>query len=334
MERIAFILGEYFLSWSTILVTLASAGAVCLFLSAYLRESGNVRAAAWVVPLAMILSLAAARLLHWYCFEENYESLLTAMTDYSRGGFSLTGVFAGCLLAALLTRIFRLHRNLPQMLDCMCLAGSAGIAVGRLSSFYNATDRGQIVQSVRSMPWVYPLTNSVSGLTEYRLATFLHQAMVAAAIFLALALFLGFTKKKHRPDGDAALIFLLCYGASEVILDSMRYDSMYFRSNGFVSIIQVLGAVALGFVIVVFSVRLVRSGGFRPWYIALWLGMAALIGLAGYMEYHVQRHGNEALFAYSVMGACLSIVVFLALLIRGMAGRAAAKARAGRFLKA
>ena len=55
--------------------------------------------------------------------------------------------------------------------------------------------------------------------------------------------------------------------------------------------------------------------GFRWWYLALWTVLAALIGVAGYMEYHVQRHGNEAVFAYSVMSGCLAGVVLLTVLI-------------------
>ena len=180
------------------------------------------------------------------------------------------------------------------------------------------------------MPWVYPVTNSISGATEYRLATFLHQAMVAAVLFVMLVLFYLLAKKKYRRDGDTALLFLLCYGASEIILDSMRYDSLYFRSNGFVSIVQVLGAVSLALVIIVFSVRMVKARGFRKGYLLLWLLMAALMGLAGYMEYHVQRHGNEAVFAYSVMGTCLGLLVGLTLVIRGLSRK---KGTNGRYLE-
>lgn len=330
MEQIAFILGEHYLYWSSIILTLASAAVICLFLSVYLGSSKNATAGFFTVPLSMVLSLAAARLLHWYCYEESYASLLAAMTDFSSGGFALLGVIAGCVIAAVLTRLFQIHKNLPQMLDCMSLAGAAGIALGRLASFFNASDRGQLIQSVRTMPWVYPVTNSVSGVTEYRLATFLLQAMVTGLIFLILLLFFASRKTRQR-HGDITLVFALLYGASEVILDSTRYDSMYFRSNGFVSIVQVCGAVAIVLTVLLFSVRLVRNRGFRGWYLILWTLIAGLFGCAGYMEYYVQRHGNEAAFAYSVMGACLVLLVSLTLLIRGLAAKAIPRPRKGRY---
>ena len=202
------------------------------------------------------------------------------------------------------------------MLDCMAVAGCAGIAVGRLACFFNSTDRGQIIASTQSLPWVYPVTNAVSGATEYRLATFVLQAMAALVLFLIL---LSFYLPKKRKDGDTALIFLLLYGVSQIVLDSTRYDKLFFRSNGFVSVVQVLGALGLLLVIVVFSVRMVKARGFRFWNVLVWLGIAVCIGGAGFMEYYVQRHGDLAAFSYSIMSACLLAAAGLVLLLRKLA---------------
>lgn len=321
MERIAFITADRVISWNSAVMVLAISVAGCFFLAIYLYRAKNVVAAFAAAPLALVLSVVLARAVHWYCNHERYESFLRAVTDYSTGGYALVGAFAGCLLAALLLRLARVSGNLPEMADCMCLAGAAGIAVGRLASLFNASDRGQMVETIRSMPWVYPVTNITSGAVEYRLATFLIQAMVAGGLFLILTVFYLTGKKRSLKDGDTALIFLLLYGASQIVLDSTRYDSMYFRSNGFVSVVQVMSLVAMAAAIGVFSVRMVKARGLRKWYPALWAGILSLIGCAGYMEYHVQRHGNEALFAYSVMSACLLLAAVLTLVIRHEAER-------------
>lgn len=307
MDKIAYVIGETFLYWNSVILTLGALTAVLLFLSFYFRFDGSALAAEAFIPLAMVLSLVFARFFHWYSRWDSYPDFFTAMTDYSVGGYALIGVFLGCFLTAVIVRLLRLEDNLPRMLDAVSLAGAAGIAVGRLACFYSAADRGQIVQSITSLPWVYPITNTVSGAEEYRLATFVIQAMVTGLIFIGLTV-LSFSRK--RRDGDIALLFLLFCGASQVVLDSTRYDSLYFRSNGFVSIVQVMSAVALAGTTAFFSVRWVRSRGWRNWYIGLWLAMAGLMGGAGYMEYHVQRHGDQAVFAYSVMSTCL--VLFLA----------------------
>ena len=322
MDKLAFISGETLVYWNSIVYTLAAATAICFFLAFYLGRCGNAVAGFAAVPLSLVLSLVAARFFHWYCRADSYTGFLDAMTDYSHGGYALMGVFLGCFLAALLLRILFFHRNLPQMLDCMSVAGCAGIAVGRMASFFNSSDRGQVLAELKSLPFAYPVTNAVSGAVEYRLATFVIQAMVALLLFIGLSLFYNRRNDSKRPkDGDTCLIFLLIYGASQVVLDSTRYDSLFFRSNGFVSVVQVLGALGLALAIILFSRRMVKAWGLKFWQFLLWIPIAAGIGCGGFMEYYVQRRGNEAAFAYTVMSGCLLGVILLTLLIRFLAVR-------------
>lgn len=307
MDRIAFIVGDTFIYWSSIILTLAAGVAICAFLALH---RGRGTAAAVLIPVALVLSVIFGRLAHWYFRPDSYESFLQAMTDYTSGGYALIGVFLACLLAALLVRLLGLEDDLPRLLDEMSLAGCAGIAVGRLACFFSTADRGQILETIHSLPLAYPVNNVVTGAAEYRLATFLIQAVVTAVIFGGL---LAFFLLGRRKSGDVAALFLLFYGMSQAVLDSTRYDSLYMRSNGFISVVQLSGAVALVGVSVMFSVRMVKARGFRPWYAALWAAMLALLGGAGYMEYFVQRHGDRALFSYCVMSLCLGAIAALAL---------------------
>lgn len=320
MDKLAFISGETFLYWNSIVYTLAAATAVCFFLAFYIGKCGNAVAGFAVVPISIFLGLIAARFFHWYCQVDSYDGFLAAMTDYSSGGYALMGVFLGCFVAACLLRLIRLSRSLLEMLDCMAISGCAGIAVGRLASLFNSTDRGQVLANFRSLPIAYSVTNVVSGAVEYRLATFMLQSIVALLLFVGLSLFyIKGNKRGNLKNGDTSLIFLLIYGASQVVLDSTRYDSLFFRSNGFVSVVQVLGALGLGLAIFAFSRRMVKNWGLRFWQFLLWIPIAAGIGCGGFMEYYVQRHGNEAAFAYSVMSGCLVGVILLTLLIRYLA---------------
>ena len=320
MDKLAFISGESFLYWNSIVYTLAAATAIAFFLAFYLGKCGNAVAGFAAVPMSIFLGLVAARFFHWYCRADSYDGFLAAMTDYTSGGYALMGVFLGCFLTAWLLHLIRLSRSLPEMLDCMAISGCAGIAVGRLASLFNASDRGQVLENVKSLPFAYPVTNAVSGAVEYRLATFMLQSLVALLLFVGLTVFyLRGQKKGDLKDGDTSLIFLLIYGASQVVLDSTRYDSLFFRSNGFVSVVQVLGALGLGLAIFLFSRRMVKNWGLKFWQFLLWVPIAAGIGCGGFMEYYVQRRGNEAAFAYSVMSGCLIFVILLTLLIRYLA---------------
>ncbi len=319
MERIAFIYGNTCIYWSSIILTLAVMAAVGIFLFLFLREKGNGIAAAALVPLASVLGLLLARLVHWYCRADAYASLYAAMTTFTGGGYALMGTFAGCILAACVLRLIRVVKNLPMTFDCMAVAAAAGICVGRLASLFTSSDRGMLVEGIRSLPLVYPVSNAVTGVVEYRLATFMLQSIVAGVLFAVLLVFYLRPRKKPLKDGDTALLFLLAYGCSQVLLDSTRYDSLFMRSNGFISIVQILGTVSLLLAIILFSVRMVKARGFKAWYILLWVLLAGCIGGAGYMEYYVQRHGNLALFCYSTMGACLCGAVILTCVLRLLA---------------
>jgi prolipoprotein diacylglyceryltransferase len=249
------------------------------------------------------------------------------MTDFSGGSYALTGVAAGVLAALGIARLIRALDNLPKALDCAALAGMLGICVGRFNHMFNANDRGQVVTTITELPLVYPVENTITGELEYRFAAFMVQAIVAGTLFAVLTAFylIGKGRKKLR-DGDTCLLVALCYGASQVLLDSTRYDSLFLRSNGFVSMVQILGAVIMAVAIVLFSIRMVKANGFKWWFVALWTGIVGLLTCAGIMEYFVQRRGNEAATFYNVMSVSLLGVVAITVAIRILAVRGEQKA--------
>ena len=310
MERIACIIDHVYIYWSSVILVLAAGVAVCAFLALYLRRKKRAAAAIFFVPTAAAMSLVLSRLACWYFRPDSYENLKEALNIRTPGGFALMGAFAGCVLAAVLIRTIKLEKDLPDLLDCLCTAGGLGIVVGRLASFFNTSGWGKAVGRDYGMPWVAAVSDPVSGMPEYRLATFLIQAVAAGLITLVLLTVYLSGKQK---SGDVCLLFLLLYGGSQVVLDSTRYDSLCLRSNGFVSAVQLLAAAALVTASVIWSVRMVRSGGWKKWHIMLWLGQAGSLFLAGYMEYYVQRHGNRAIFAYGVMSGALAVFTLLTL---------------------
>lgn len=318
MDKIAFISGETFIYWSPIILAIATVAAIAIYAAFYIKKAGNPFAMSISILLSVMLSIPLARLVHWYHRADAYDSLKAAFTDFSVGGYALIGVFVGCLLTACLLRLVRVSDNLPKMLDCMAIGGGTGIAVGRLASIFSTTDRGMILPDQVGFPFAYPVINAVSGAAENRLATFMIQAFLTALIVVLLLVYMALSASKKRKiaDGDVFLIFMMAYGASQIICDSTRYDSLYLRSNRFVSIVQILGLVLLIIPIILFSVRTVKLDRLRGRYFAIWGGILALSGLAGFMEYYVQRRGSEAAFAYSVMGLCLVLIVILGLLLR------------------
>lgn len=321
MEQLAFIGEGIFIYWNSIIIAIAAVAAICFYAAAYFAKEGSILALSSSVLLSVFLSIPLSRLIHWYCQSGSYPNLAEAMTDYTSGGYALLGVFVGCFLAAALIRMLQISKNLPAMLDCMSF-GAIGIAVGRLASLFGASDRGMIVSDALEFPFAYKLVNVVSGTVQNRLATFMIQSMVAVAIVAGLLLYVLVNKirKKQIPNGDIFLIFLLCYCASQIVCDSTRYDALVLRSNGFISMVQVVSAVGLLVPVGVFMVRLVKRNGFKVKYLLIWVAMGAAFGLACYMEYIVQNNAHKALMAYSTMSACMAVIVGLTLLCRSFAG--------------
>ena len=310
MESIAFIWGRYMVYWSTAIVTMACGVGILLFLFLYLWDEEDTLGGFWAVPLSLGLGMVCARLAHWYFRRDAYDSLLSALTDYSVGGFALVGAFAGVLLAALLLAALRRGRHLGAMLDAMSLAGAGAIALGRLACLTNASDRGCILPE--GAAWGGAVVSASTGSAEYRLNTFALQS-AAAGVVLVVLLVLFFLRRReyHRRPGDLCWLFCLYYGGTQAVLDSTRTDSLYFLSNGFVSVTQVLGLAAVVIALVCFTVRYLKTGGWIPGAAALWIVSVLFLGGAGYMEYYVQRHGSQAAFAYGVMAICMGLVLVL-----------------------
>ena len=306
MYAIAAILDNIVLYRYSLILALASCAGICIFMACCSHCKIPVNRAAGTALMAVILSLIFSRLLYWYSRPDTFTSLLQIFLTPGTKYYALSGAFIGCGLSVFLCAG---DGRRIKMLDCMCIAGCWAIALGRLGSFFTATDRGQIMMQLKGLPWTWPVATA-SGQLEYRFATFLFQSGTAAVLGLLLTRL--FRKKKWI--GDVFLLFLLVYCASQVLLDSTRYDSLYFRSNGFVSIVQVMSTVTMVAVLIFISIFAVLNCGLKFWMIPAWIAMACLFGGIGYMEYYVQRHGREAAFAYSVMGTCLACIVLLGLI--------------------
>lgn len=333
MNKLAFIYGDTLIYWSSIVTALAVLTGTLLFLGTYTLRAKRIAGGFLACPIAIVLSLILARLIHWYFRTDSYDGF-DSMLVLSGDGYALSGAFAGCLLAALLLKLTNAVDSLPRMLDSMSIGGAAAIGIGRLSCFFTADDRGWTVPPELGLPWAYPVTDTATGAEEYRLATFLLQAMTAGCIFLILLVsFYGDSKGKRQRDGDITFLFLLLYCASQAVLDSTRYDALHLRLNGFINYVQVLCAVTLAAVIGLLSARGIRESGWHAWYPAAWLVTLACIGGAGYMEYFVQRHGDRALFSYLVMSGCLAVaaIVGVFLLLRTSSSRYSGKRSGGRY---
>ena len=318
MNQIAICIGSIVIYWSAIVIFCAVAACFSLAYGLYAANGGKKSAMWAMLPVAVVLGVLFSRMIHWYCHAEQYAGFISAITDYTAGDYVLPGAFIGVAVAVLLVRALRLTDSAALMFDCIAPAAALGVGILRLSALFNNSCRGKI-QILDPDLQCLPLGSAVqmaNGAVEYRFATFFIEFIVMMVLFLIVMRL--FNKRRNWPmqgetpvRGNVALLFLAYYGATQVILDSTRYDSSFLPINGFVSLVMILGAVSLAAVMVYYTVMSVRVNGFAAKHAVLWVLFLGAAGGAGYMEYLVQRYGNMYLPVYAGMTALLLMMCML-----------------------
>ena len=326
MNPIALILGSKVIYWNAIIIMLGVAAWFFLSMSLFTSHGGRAQALWLLLPLAIAFSLPLARFVHWYCHAEQYSGFWRALTDYSAGNYCLAGVIAGVALAGLVVRLLGFTQNLPRLYDCLAPGAALGIALIRLSELFTNNDRGKAV--IRN-PFFQrlPYSTQINGAGDWRLATFFFQFLLMLVLFALLMRF--FIKRRRWPmkggqmrDGNVALMFLCWLSAVDVVTDSNRYDASFLRLNGFVSMVQIVSAVTLLAVLVIYSRRSLRVNGLEPRHWVMWSVFLVAVGVTGFFEWLVQRHGNWYVFCYAVMSLCsLAIALDIYFMYRSVCAR-------------
>ena len=305
--------GDTVLYWSAIIITLGLLAALMMTLSLQRTNRGSAAAVWLLLPLAVIFSVPLCRALHWYCHQEQYAGFLSAVTDYSSGSYVLAGALPGVLLAALIASPLN-TRSTASLLDAFAPGAALAVAFIRLSSLFNGSCLSKIAVTtpiLQHLPLAAGFVDA-SGQVEYRFATFFLHFLVMLLVCRALLSFFFLRRSvpmvSGNPEGNTARMFLLFYSASELVLDSTRYDSSFLPINGFISLVQIVAAACILALLIYYSVHSIRANGFRWYHPVLWVLWLALLGVVGWTEYLVQRHGDWYLSCYGAMGlACVLI---------------------------
>lgn len=316
MNPIAVYSGSTVLYWSAIVITVGLAAALFMSLSLQLSNGGRLVSMLLFFPLAILFSVPLCRALHWYCHAEQYGSLLKAVTDYSSGSYVLSAAIPGAWFAAWIAAKLD-DGDTAKLLDAAAPGAALTVAFVRLSALFSSACRSKIVvygPLFQHLPLAASNTNS-AGAVEYRFATFFVHFLLMLLLCWSLLKF--FHKRRRAPmlagrrEGNTVRLFLLYYSASELVLDSTRYDSSFLPVNGFVSIVQIIAAVCILALLIYYSRLSIRAHGLRWWHWLFWLLWVAALAGVGWTEYLVQRHGDWYLGCYSAMGLCCLILAFV-----------------------
>ena len=329
MDNIAVFYNEIIIYWPTILIFCGTLAGFIFSLSLYLTKNKYCYGFCIYMPVAVLLSVVFSRLLHWYCYREQYEGLGAAMKDYSSGGYLIQGVIFAVWLSAFLLAPLAEDGSSKSILDPMSVGLAFIIGVIKYSDIYSDLNRGKIfvgIEGLQHLPFAIATEDG-----DYRLATFCLSAIAMLFVFAVLIWFFFFDMKLCEKAGIARggnvfRMFLVLYGAVEIVLDSMRYDQAHFyfpgealavlnKGTGFMGLGQLVGALfCLGIFIYYFIVS-VKKNTFDKKNVVLLVIFVLGLALGGTMEYLVQRYfGKYKLWYVCQMTGVLAMVVSIFIL--------------------
>ena len=262
-----------------------------------------IRFCVLAIPLCWLCSravFALTNILYYVVTVENPALML----HFRDGGYSLFGALGGVILAAFLTAKQQ-RVSIGVMLDGVGLAAPVGAFIERLAQTGTGVGWGDAINS----EWLMPI-----GVTENAWhPVYLYQAACALILLLALVVWLLIRKGQPVP-GDLLLVFMVLYGCSEVVLESLCSDG-HMVVHHFVHISQIIAIVLPVIALAAWTARLVKKDAKKGQIIAIWLVTAAMIGIGIKQEFAVD-HSEHILVDYGIMAASMAVIAIGALYLR------------------
>ena len=263
-------------------------------------------AAALTGALAMICGFIVSRL--FFCFMD--QGLggpvpLRGVLLVTGGGYSMMGALIGaCIGAIAAAKIMK--RPPAALLDMLAPAFLLFVACERLGE-------GCIEDFGISRPLVSDLLKgsfiAIEGDYDWVLATYLIEAFVALVLALVL---LWDVNKKGRRAGNTFLLFLLLFGASQVILESLRFDQHMHLS--FVGLQQVIAMLLLAAGVTVLALRRMKDKPGMAIAALILLPVAAGVGVG--LEFAIDRTTVNRFLLYAVFILVIAAPAALGVMLR------------------
>lgn len=261
--------------------------------------------------ISMPAALVVSRIFYCWFSKASFTNGITDFIDLMSGGYALYGALLGVLIVLLIYSAAN-KKSALQMLDAAVVAISLSIIIGRFAGIASGSDIGFSISNESFQR--FPLSVWSESEQSWYLWVGLFEGIAAVIIFIfTLVMFLMKYKfkKKGLSCGDITLLFMLTYGLSQTVLESMRNDSLFMVSLGFVRINQIISIVlaVISFVIIIIKCGLTK----KPTVInvILWLICIAALALAVCCEF--KMNATTMVMSYFVMSVSLLIILIIAL---------------------
>ena len=275
----------------------AAIGALCAVLT--LRFTGRKRglrpdAALLFGVIALPLGLVCSRLL--FCLlDANFRVLASwkAALSVWGGGLSMMGALLGAGAAGIICAKMTGTRTMSFM-DALAPALLVFVMCARIGEgFTDFLGRSRNL-TIGWLNGTFLVTSD--GYGSNNLNTYLFEA--ACALALAVAAYIGLSREKR--EGDVFLTALLLFGCTQVLWESLRFDS-HMRWS-FISIQQVLAACMFAVPLFIFAARRGKNA-----VIAAAVICAVVVGGAVGIEFLIDRSDVNNLLLYALYVLLLAV---------------------------
>ena len=252
-----------------------------------------IRFAVLAIPFAFLCSRIAFCLSNLSYYLETI-ALPEMMLHVQDGGASMTGAMCGVLLAAIVAAKWS-KVSIGTMLDAAAFGMPAALIIERLAEPLCEMGWGKYFQST-AFDFMYDLTQGMHPVFAY-------EAIIA--LIIAAAMVQHFRKGTHRA-GDVVGFFLVLYGCSQAVLESLRNDG-HMKVIHFVRVNQVAALIMAVAVLVVWSFRCAKAGG-RKQALVSWLTTVVCIGFGVVQEFAADGDENPY-FSYTLVAGILAALL-------------------------
>lgn len=272
-------------------------------------RTGSVRIFGLIgIPLGILLARVFYCLIDFGIFTDYYENPWLMLCFFD-GGLSMAGLFCGLVLAAFITARAT-KQPAGELMDVLCAPLGLSIAILRFGEQFTDLGVGKAVSGgwlTASAPWLF-VQSRMGVLVEYRLNAWLYEAVVALVIFvITMWVCTALHRRKSNHSGDVALFFIALYGASQIMLESIRDDGHMLVV--FLRVSQVLAACLPVTAMGVLTRRYVRIRGRAN--ARVWLSWGAmLLCIAGLVLLEFSLDGRLS-WGHASMGRDYALVAVL-----------------------
>lgn len=303
--------GLFSIYWFGFIMGIAVLLSTGLFVLLRKMQGEDAESSMTIAIIAMPTALIMSRIFYCWFAKALFSDGAVEMMNLLTGGYAFYGALSG-VLAVVLIEGFRRGTSVPAMLDAVCPPVVLAVAVERWAGMINGSDIGFSVSS----PWIkrFPFALMSEADQKFHLWVGFFEGATAVMIFLFLtAVFLVKYRWKRGGlrCGDVALLFMMTYGFSQSFWESMRDDSLFMVTLGFVRISQIISIVMAISAVVFLIIRKIRSKGISVADAGQWVLCAAALGVAVYCEFTMNAVSMTR--NYILLGLSLSSMLVVGL---------------------